>query len=301
MTGGESLFSCIKQQETREEAARCAPPPKAAPVPGPAPANAPAPQPPKRDEELYAKVSALEAKIKKSEEKNSVSAAAIESLKAEAQAARLRAAQLERDAAEFKKISEASSLSAGRVKEELAALRGRTASIEDIIRRLDASSLNSLVLSVGLFEGRLKSLEAGMASEIKERFAGLDTAFGDTARKAGLAQETAAGCARRVEKFEERTAGLPYLENRLGAMEGKLERLYELEALAQFLKLSVEGMEKSISAAMRESALISGEHKKTCADFESLYRQVRQLTALFNQFRTELAFLMPKQQETTDA
>lgn len=287
MTGGDSVFSCINQPGPREEAARGAP--QSVPAP---------PQPPRRDDELYAKVAALEAKMQKLEEAGSAAAAAVEGLKAEARAAQRRAAELERDAAELKRISGAGSLAVAQVKEELSALRGWAASLEEIARRLDPSALSSVALSVDLLEGRLKNLESGLSNELKERFSVLDAAFGETARKAGMSQEMAAGSARRVEKLEERVSRLSYLESRLAGSEGKLERIYELDALSQSLKLSVEGMEKNFSAAMRESSLVSAGHKKICSDFESLAAQVRQLTALFNQFRTELAFLMPKKQES---
>jgi|GEM_PF-1750856 len=289
MTGGESVFSCIKQTEPREEAPRYAPPPAAASAP---------PLRSAQNDELTAKVSALEAKIKKLEEKDAAAAAAAESFKAEAQAAQRRVAELERASAEFRKMSEAFPLSLWQFKEEVTALRARAVSMEEIIRRLDPSTLNAVALSVDLFEGRLKSLETGLANELKERFSALDAALSETSLKTGLAQEIAAGSARRVEKLGEMVVRLPYLENRLSSSEGKLERINELEALAQSLKLSVEGMENNFSASMRESVLISEEHKKILSDFESVSRQVKQLTALFNQFRTELAFLMPKKRES---
>lgn len=293
MTDGDSIFFCLKPQSTPDEAAHRAPP------------SAPAP-PPKQQEELCAKIAVLEAKIKKIEERDSASVAAAERSKSEARASQLRCAELERLVAGFKKQIEDSVHSVmgtalsgiAHGKEELGSLRARLVSVEEMLQRLDPSGLKSVSLSIGLFEGRLSSLEAGLAAELKERFLHLDSSFGETARKAGAAQETAAGSARRVEKLEERVAGLPYLESRLNAFEGKLESLYELEALAKFLKLSVEGMNGKLGAVMSGSAAISGENKKIRADFESLSRQVRQLTALFNQLRSELAFLMPKKQES---
>jgi len=365
MTDGDSVFSCIDPHDGRNEAEL--------PVPPPAP-PLPPPPPPGQHEDLCAKVAALEAKIKKLEERDHAAAAAVEGYKAEAQAAQLRAAELERGISGLKKTIEDSGrdsragqdtngIAIRELKEELHSQRARVGSLDKIFQNPDLSGLNSLSLSVGLLEGRLKNLEAGLvnelkerfltldagfgetarkaglaqetaaagarrvekleervvrlpylenrlkscedkleaglANELKERFSTLDAAFGETARKAGLAQEIAAGGARRVEKLEERVARLPYLENRLKSSEDKLERIYDLEALTQSLNLSVEGMEKSFSAAMRESSLVSAEHKKICSDFESLSRQVKQLTALFNQFRTELAFLMPRKQESS--
>ena len=301
MTDGDSVFSCIDPHDGRNEAEL--------PVPPPAP-PLPPPPPPGQHEDLCAKVAALEAKIKKLEERDHAAAAAVEGYKAEAQAAQLRAAELERGISGLKKTIEDSGrdsragqdtngIAIRELKEELHSQRARVGSLDKIFQNPDLSGLNSLSLSVGLLEGRLKNLEAGLVNELKERFLTLDAGFGETARKAGLAQETAAAGARRVEKLEERVVRLPYLENRLKSSEDKLERIYDLEALTQSLNLSVEGMEKSFSAAMRESSLVSAEHKKICSDFESLSRQVKQLTALFNQFRTELAFLMPRKQESS--
>lgn len=301
MTEGNSVFSCINPQGGRNGEELHAPPP----VP-----PLPPPPPPKQHEDLCAKVAALEAKIKRLEERDCAAAAAAEGFKTEAQAARSSAVELEREISGLKKTIEDSCrnnragqdttrIALGELKEELGSQRARVGSIDKIIGSLDPFNLSSLSLSIGLLEGRLKNLEVGLADEFKERFSTLDAAFGETARKAGLAQETAAGGARHIEKLEERVARLPYLENRLKSCEDKLERIYDMEALAQSLKSSVEGMEKSFSAAMRESSLVSAEHKKICLDFESLSRQVKQLTALFNQFRTELAFLMPKKQESS--
>ena len=280
MTGEESVFFCIKRQDAPEEAARPLPPPAPPPVPPPVPHAGPSP---KQYEDLCSKLTALEAKVVKLEEISSASATAAAGSKAETQAAQLRCAGLEREVAGLKKLIEAS-VPAGRD------------AVSTAIGQF--SSLHSISLSVSLFEGRLKNIETGLANELKERFLMLDASFGETARKAGLAQETAAGSARRVEKMEERLARLPYLENRVNAGAEKLERIYELEALTQSLKLSVEGMEKHFDAAMRDSAITSAEHKKICSDFESLSHNVSHLAALFNQIRTELAFLMPKRQES---
>jgi len=262
-------------------------------------------------EGLRGKVAAFETKIIKLEEKDYAFAVVVEGFKAEAQAAQRRAAELECGISALKKTIEdsgrdiragqdAARTAIGELKEDLNFQRAWVGSQDKIIRSMDSTGLNALSLSVGLLEGRLKNLETGLANELMERFSILDAAFGETARKAGLAQETAAGGARRVEKLEEQAARLPYLENRLKGSEDKLQRVYDVEALTQSLQSSVEGMEKNFSAAMRESALVSNEHKKICSDFDSLSRQVKQLTALFNQFRTELAFLMPKKQESLD-
>ena len=254
--------------------------------------------PAKNFDDLCAKVAAFEAKIVRLEERDHAAAAAAEGFKAEAQAALRRVSELEREAAGARKMSEAFHLTLGQFRDEMAALRLQAGSTADIICGLNLPSLNNLSLSVSLLEGRLKNLEAELADGLKERFSVLDSAFADTARKAALAQETASGSARRVEKLEELAVRLPYMENRLASGEGKLEKIYDLEALAQSLKLSVEGMEKNFSAAIRDSASISAEHKKNSSDIDALSRQVKHLAALFNQLRTELAFLMPKRQES---
>ena len=284
MTGEESVFFCIKHQAAPEETARDLPPPIPPPPPPPVPHTGPSSE---RYEDLCAKVAALEAKVNKLAEINSASVAAAVGLKAETQAVQLRCAGLEREVAELKKFIKDSVPDGRTGRDTVSTAAGEV-----------TSGLSSLSLSVSLFEGRLKSIETGLANELKERFLILDSAFGEAGRKAVLAYETAAGSARRVEKMEERIARLPYLENRVNADAQKLERIYELEALSQSLKLSVEGMEKHFDAAMRDSAVMSAEHKKICSDFESLSHNVRHLTILFNQLRTELAFLMPKKRES---
>lgn len=289
MTSGDSVFSCIKKQDIPEEAARHTPQYSPAPTPPPQP---------KQQEDLYAKIAALEVKIKKLEERDAIVSALIEGFKAEVKAAQRRADDLERNAAESRKTTETLAAALGQFKEEVSALRTRTGSVEETLRRFDLSNSSSISLSVALLKGRLKNLEVGLAHELKERFLALDAAFRETASKVGLAQETAVGSARRVEKLEERAARLPYLENRLNSYEGKLERLYDLDALSQSLKLSVEGMENNFNTSMQETASLSGEHKKISSDFESLSREVNHFAALFNQLRTELSFLMPKKQES---
>lgn len=289
MTGKESVFSCINHKDIHAEAARHIPPLSPTPVSSSS-------SPMNQQEDLGGQVATLEAKIIRLEERDCAAALAVEVFKAEAQIAQRRASELEREAEGLKKRDETFSLLMGQLREELAALRTRVGSVEKIICRLDPSNLNSVALSVGLLEGRLKNLEADLANEFKERFSALDAAFGEASLKAGLARETAYGSARCVEKMEERIARLPYLENRLNASEVKLERIYDLEVLSESLKVSVDGMVNKFSAAMRESAVMSVEHEKNCSDFESLSHQVKQLTALFNHFRSELSFLMPKKQ-----
>ncbi len=192
-------------------------------------------------------------------------------------------------AAALKAAEEAAS-SAARLRAELAELR-----------QSSGQAAQSFSSGLGLVEDRVRHLQSGLAEELKARFAALDTALMDASRKAGLAQEASASAGRRVEKSEERLARLQYLESRVESNEGKLGKIYDLEALAQALRVSVEGMEKNFDAAMRASAVISAENKRLNSDFEGLSRQVRQLTALFNQLRAELAFLMPKKENETEA
>ena len=333
MTAGESLFSFLKPQGILDEAACRVPPPATASPPpqgedlsarvaalegeikrmggsGAAGAAGALEDRIKKleSDRAAAAFGALEARIKKLERTGAAPAVSVEGFERKLQAAQFSVLELEQEMSGIKRqldavkaggqTSQAEALSTVvQLKEALGLQRGRVGTLEEIVRRLDPGALNSLAISVSLYEGRLKSLETGLADELKERFTLFDTALRDAVRKAGAAQETATGSFRRIEKIEERTARLSYLEDRLNSNEDKLRMVYELEAFSQSLKASVEGMGKSFNAAMRGAAVISAEHEKIASDFESLSRQVKHLEALFNQFRTELAFLMPKKQE----
>lgn len=296
MSPGDSVFSCI---HPHEEAQHYAPPP---PPPQPAPA-------PVREDKAALKVTALEARITKLEECAAAAASAAEVSRRQAQAAAERAAELEEKLAEVTERLAAAAQSAGPdgatavevtgLRHELSSYSQRMASAEEAVRCFDPAALNSIALSVRLFEGRLKSIETGFAEELHERFSALSSQAVEAARKAGLAQEMTGGVARRLEKLEENSARLPYIERRFSALESRLERIYELDALAQSLKLGVEGMEGKMGSALKESAAISGGQEKLSSDFETLSAQVRQMTALFNQFRTELSFLIPKKQKNS--
>ncbi|HAT71978.1 MAG TPA: hypothetical protein DCS63_04105 [Elusimicrobia bacterium] len=232
----------------------------------PAPKSAAAPPPPpKKNDALTGKAADLELKIKKLEEQYAAPASAAQG--------------------------------PGRLAQETAELRARVASLEEIIRRPEFSDLSAAPLGVDHLERRLNGMESGLASDIKERFSTFDAVLTETARKAALALQAASGAAQRIEKLEEGTTRVEHIKNRLESLEGKLEKIYDLDALVQSLKASVEGMGKNVNGALRDSALISAEHKKLFSDFDSLANQVRHFSALFSQMRTELAFLTPKKQE----
>lgn len=288
MTGGNSLFSCIKPDE---EPPRYSPPP---------------PPPAGRQEEASAQaVAALHARLKKLEECSATAASAAEAAKAEAKAAQARSIELEK---QLMAINESLRVFMDKpvdlrpeqaeqdtLKEEVAACTGRMVSIEKDLHLLESDGIKSISLSLRLFEGRLISVEAGLNDELNERFSA-SLCAGEAASKAALALETAAAGARRLERLEELLVRLPYIDKRFSALETKLERVYELDALAQALKMSVEGTEGKLALVMKEAAVISGGQNRLGSDFDSLSAQVRQMAALFNQFRTELSFLIPKKQ-----
>ena len=184
------------------------------------------------------------------------------------------------------------------LREEMSELRSKAGAADELGRRLDSANLEGVTVGLGLLEGRMKNLEAGVVSQLNERFSALETSFGEVVRKANLAHETAAGSARALEKLEERAANLAYLENRLTVNEGKFADLYDLEAVVRGLKVSVESLENNFSEVMREAARVSSESKRLRADLEPLSHQVKHLTVLFNHFRTEFSFLISKKAES---
>lgn len=287
MTSDNSLFSCIK------------------PVEEPARYTPPSPPPAGRQEEAFAQVTAaLQDRVKKLEDCTTASASAAEAARAEAKAAQDRSAELEKRLAAINDSLRAfmdksvnlrpDQAELDTLKGEITSCTGRMVSIEKDMHLLESDGIRSVSLSLRLLEGRFKSVEAGLNDELHERFSAVSLSVGESARKAALALETAAAGARRLEKLEELLVRLPYVENRFATLETKLERIYELDALAQALKMSVEGTEGKLALVMKEAAAISGGQKRLGADFESLSAQVRQMAALFNQFRTELSFLIPK-------
>lgn len=290
MTGDNSLFSCIKPDE---EPPRYNPPP---------------PPPAGRQEEASAQaVAALHARLKKLEECAAATTSAAEAAKAEAKAAQDRSVELEKRQTalndRLRSFMEGSlnfkpdQAELDTLKGEVTACAGRVASIEQDFHLLEPVGIKSISLRLRLLEGRLKSVEAGFNDELHERFSAVSLSAGESARKAALALQTAAAGALRLERLEELLVRLPYIDKRFAALETKLERLFELDALAQALKISVEGTEGKLVLAMKETAAISGGQKRLGSDFDSLSAQVRQMAALYNQFRTELSFLIPKKQE----
>lgn len=301
-----SIFSCIKHEEAPAQAGG-APQPHAMPsAPQPAP-----PQDRRQYEEVCVRLRDLESRLKKAEEREAALAAALEGARAELKAVSARAEVLAQrpapPAAEIVRSPDAAGEAARTAAAALKAAGGAAAEVSRLREELAArgepagQAAHSLSVSLGLVEDRIRNLELGLAEELKARFSAFDTALMDASRKAGLAQEAAAAAGRRVERSEERLARLQYLESRVESNEGKLGKIYDLEALAQALKVSVEGMEKGFEEAMRASALTAAENKKFNSDFEGLSRQVRQLSALFNQMRTELAFLLPKRESPGEA
>lgn len=299
MNPADSFFSCLKQDESQ----RCVPPPP--------PSQAAAA--PKPEENAALKLKALEEQVAKLEECSAAAASALRESKAEAQAWKSEARQSAQRTGELegklseltKRLDSASvapveTLDTGKalagLRSELSSCSRRLVSAEEALSRLETEGLGAVSVSMRLLEGRLKSLEGGFTGEMHARFSELGTQSAEIRRQAGLAMETAAGGARRLDKLEENSVRLPYLEHRLAVIESKLERLYDLDSLAQSLKAVVEGMEERMALAMNEHAAISGGQSKLSSDFDLLSTQVRHMTALFNQFRNELAFLIPKKQ-----
>lgn len=225
-------------------------------------------------------------------------AAAVEGLKPEFNASQQRVAALERFAAELQKFVEAAAREAqaekaagrrelGKFRAELEALRAKEDSAEALGRGFTEAT-----------ERSLKNFEAGVLGELKERLLALDAASADIAHKANLISATTAGNAHRIDKLEERAAGLKYLENRLEANDKKFEKLYELEALVQAVKTGMESLENKFGVLAQDTAGIKAEHEGIRSDLESANHEAKHLAALFNYFRTELAFLLPKKKES---
>ncbi len=222
---------------------------------------------------------------------------AVGALKTELQASQQRVAALERLGTELQKFTEVAGLETKAAK---AAGRQELAKFRDELDALRAKEDSAEALHRGLTEAAersLKNFEAGVLGELKERLQALDAASADITHKANLISATTAGNAHRIDKLEERAAGLKYLENRLEANDKKFEKLYELEALVQAVKVGMESLENKVGVLAQDTAGMSAEHQGIRSDFESTTHEVKQLSALFNYFRTELAFLLPKKKE----
>lgn len=215
-------------------------------------------------------------------------------------AAESRLAELEKDFAAFKieLVRTRESLAAGpgpaaipELKQELSALSRRLSAAEAAVSRDSGHDGQTSALETA--ERRLKEAETRLGEEIERRFAGFDTAIVEIARKAQTAKEAAAGNSRRLERLEERTARLTYIEKRLNSSENKFERICECEALSESLKVSVEEVERTLAEMLHKEASLAAENRKTTAELQSLSAQVGQISALFNHFRSELSFLIP--------
>ncbi|PKM98911.1 MAG: hypothetical protein CVU79_01280 [Elusimicrobia bacterium HGW-Elusimicrobia-3] len=177
------------------------------------------------------------------------------------------------------------------MKQELSVLSRRLLAAEAAVSRDSLRDGQASALEAA--DRRLKEAEARIGEEIERRFAGLDTAIFEIARKALTAKEAAAGNTRRLERLEERTARLTYIEKRLNSSENKFERICECEALAESLKVSVEEVERTLAEMLHKEASLAAENRKTASELQSLSAQVGQISALFNHFRSELSFLIP--------
>lgn len=324
MKGEDSIFSFIKQPEHTEAAPQRAYAPSAAPVPPPPPsenftkltakiaeleakfkgleakhAAPPAAVDFNKVEGMAAKIAELEIKLRAVETKDAgPGQAAVDGVRMELQASQQRVLALERFVVELQKFVEAAGRNAqaekaagkqelGKFRGELEALRAKEDSAETLNRGLTEAT-----------ERSLKNFEAGVLGELRERLLALDTASGEITHKANLISATTAGNAHRIDKLEERAASVKYLENRLEGNERKFEKLYELEAVVQAVKVGMESLENKFGVLAGDTAGMTAEHQSIRSDFESTAHQVKQLTALFNYFRTELSFLLPKKKES---
>lgn len=288
MSNGDSVFSFIRGAAAPAQPA------------GPAPQAAPAPAP-RVPDALAVKIAGIEAKLAELESSGRASA---EGLQSELQRSQLKVSALQLTIAELKKAvreteseklaeTEAAGKALEQFRGDLAVLRYRTDAAEELCRGLSLANLDGK-----LSDRVLEKLEAGALSGLKDRFTALDAAFEEVTRRAALASETATGGARRLDKLEERAAHFSVLEGRFEANERKFERLYELEACVQAMKVNAESVGNKLASLVRDTAGISAEHENFRSDFESVSHQVKQLTALFGYFRTELSFLLPGKRES---
>lgn len=246
----------------------------------------PGPALPKPPDAFVSRLDAMDVRMRKAEEREEAILSALNCAKVESAAVQSRLSGMEKWAGELNRKLDESSRALER---SLALAEGRPSQEE---RLASAQALNALSLNFGVLDGRLKNLETGLEEDLRRRFSALDAMAGDAARKAGLAGEIGASVSRRADKLDAAVSRLSSMEQRLSDNEKRLGSLYELEALTQSLKLSVSGMGANFDAAMRSCSQTAAGNKKLSSDFEALSRQVMQLSALFNQLRTELAFLL---------
>jgi hypothetical protein len=189
----------------------------------------------------------------------------------------------------------------GSLGRSLTNLQARLLVVEEAAGKLCGELSGMVSVSLAPIDGRLQSLESGLVNELKERFAAIDPALREAAAKSRAAQETVAGVEQRVAKFEEKLAQLPYLESRVNSGEEKAGRIYDIEAQNHSLGLRLEKIERDMHSVLREASAIMVESKRKGSELDSLTHKVSQMSALFNHFRSELAFLIPKGQESRDA
>jgi len=257
----------------------------------PAPAHAGQDRPAAQDA-FISRCDAIEARIRKAEEREGAILSALNCVKTDAASVQSRLSGLEKWSSEIMEKIDGFSRALER---SMAIAEGRPAQEE---RLASDKALSALSLNFGLLDGRIKNLEAGLEEDLKRRFSAIDAMAGEAGRKAGLAAEIGSSVARRADKLDAAVSKLSSMERRICDTEERLKSLYDVEALVQSLNLSVSGMHKSFDAAMRTCSQTAAGNKKLGSDLEALSRQVLQLSALFNQLRTELAFLLGRRSET---
>jgi len=281
MNGEGSLFSCIQPAGTAGAGAADLSRPVPPPPPRPRPAEAPA------------SPAAPEAWVKKQEE------ARVEAERRLAELENLAAGlkkELEGSRSEAVKDREAYSAAAKLFRAEVSSLALRLSAAEKSLAAGPAPAVISLSAITGL-EQRLREMEARFSEAMDLRLSRFDVSFEETARRSMLAQESAGGNNRRLDRMEERLARLTYIESRLAGSEQKYEHIRECAALTESLKVSVEELELSLGNILQKEAALKAENNKNGSELQSLSKQVGQLSALFNHFRSELSFLMPGRRE----
>lgn len=279
MKGSDSLFSCMKAGDGQPADSRALEP------------QAP-PSPPSatRQPDPAARVAVLEALVKQLEQDVPRLAAAEK-----------RVAELETSLTELGgKVQLAAAACDGAVKtagQGAAELRNGFSGLGARVAALEASLAKSREArpssGPGTEDARLDGLTKFLTQEFESRVARVEEAAAGFAHKAAAAHEAAGAGLRRLEKIEERLARAAYVEIRLGSIEKKFEKFCECEAAVGGLRAGLENLEGTVHDVAHRAAAQAGEQKRSASEFESLSRQVSQLSSLFNHFRGELSFLMP--------
>lgn len=178
-------------------------------------------------------------------------------------------------------------------REELSALARRLCAAEQQAAGAETARRAEQLQELAALRRQFQEAELRLLAELERRISGIDVSYGEAARKALAAHEAAGNAARRMAQLEEKLAGVVYLEKRLETAERKFGMLCECSALAETLKGSVEELEKGLGETIKREASLAAGNRKTDNELQSLSHQVAHLSALFNHFRTELAFLMP--------